>query len=224
MCSQNAGNAISETQILNISWGGCPQTPPPSQLTSLCTILGGRREWARWQFCPTTEESLKNALENLLSSWLVRALYSNEKDEEIANVLSPTAWLPSKLYEIEEKAKEASNVYNCANSCVQCNGNCTRSFENLSVSKLVKTAINTAITVKLLKSKVTLLNACEMKMTHETQSQWDLVVKHVTIKLKCGTDMGIKCFILIIFFRLIFTFLCFWFIFLWLSVMDATSY
>jgi hypothetical protein len=27
MCSQNAGNAISETQILNISWGACPQTP-----------------------------------------------------------------------------------------------------------------------------------------------------------------------------------------------------
>ena len=42
--------------------------------------------------------------------------------------------------------------------------------ENLSVSKLIKTAINTAITVKLLKSKVTLLNSCEnLKMTHETQ-------------------------------------------------------
>jgi hypothetical protein len=39
------------------------------------------------------------------------------------------------------------------------------------VLKLVKTAINTAIviTVKLLKSKVT-LNTCEkLKMTHETQ-------------------------------------------------------
>ena len=47
--------------------------------------------------------------------------------------------------------------------------NSTRSYENLSVSKLVKTAINTAITVKLLKSKVTLLNTCEkLKMTHET--------------------------------------------------------
>jgi hypothetical protein len=27
MCSQNAGNAISETQILKISWGAYPQTP-----------------------------------------------------------------------------------------------------------------------------------------------------------------------------------------------------
>ena len=45
----------------------------------------------------------------------------------------------------------------------------TRSYENLSVSKLVKTAINTAITGKLLKSKVT-LNTCEkLKMTRETQ-------------------------------------------------------
>jgi hypothetical protein len=53
---------------------------------------------------------------------------------------------------------------------VQCNKNSTRSYENLSVSKLVKTAINTAITVKLLKSKVTLLNTCEnLKMTRETQ-------------------------------------------------------
>jgi hypothetical protein len=28
MCSQNAGNAISETQILKISWGGMPPDPP----------------------------------------------------------------------------------------------------------------------------------------------------------------------------------------------------
>ena len=34
----------------------------------------------------------------------------------------------------------------------------------------IKTAINTAITVKLLTSKVTLLNTCEkLKMTHEKQ-------------------------------------------------------
>ena len=30
-------------------------------------------------------------------------------------------------------------------TCVQCNENSSRSYENLSVSKLVKTAINTAI-------------------------------------------------------------------------------
>jgi hypothetical protein len=41
---------------------------PPSQLSHLRrshtnTILGGRQgKWALWQFCPTTEESLKNAL------------------------------------------------------------------------------------------------------------------------------------------------------------------
>jgi hypothetical protein len=53
---------------------------------------------------------------------------------------------------------------------VQCNENSTRSYGNPSVSKFVKTAINTATTVKLLKSKVTLLNTWEkLKMTYETQ-------------------------------------------------------
>ena len=44
--------------------------------------------------------------------------------------------------------------------------------------KLVKTTINTAITVKLLKSKVT-LNTCEkLKMTRETQLDlWEYEVK-----------------------------------------------
>ena len=63
---------------------------------------------------------------------------------------------------------------------VQCNENSTRSYDNLSVSKLVKTAINTAITAKLLKSKVTLLNTCEkLKMSHEHNvtfeiTQWSM--------------------------------------------------
>jgi hypothetical protein len=39
-----------------------------------------------------------------------------------------------------------------------------------SNQSFIKTAINTAITVKLLTSKVTLLNTCEkLKMTHEKQ-------------------------------------------------------
>ena len=77
-----------------------------------------------------------------------------------------------------------------------------RSYENLSLSKLVKTDI----TVKLLKSIVTLLNIhakyCEkLKMTHETQLDLGnikskvsetckslVVVKHVTISLKCGAE------------------------------------
>ena len=41
----------------------------------------------------------------------VRALYLNKKDEEIAKVLSPIAWLANKLYAIEEKGKEVANVY-----------------------------------------------------------------------------------------------------------------
>ena len=71
---------------------------------------------------------------------------------------------------------------------VQCNvnDNFTRSYENQSVyravSKLVKTAINTAITVKLLKSKVTLLNTCEkLKMTHETQC--DIAIGNIKSKV-----------------------------------------
>ena len=35
----------------------------------------------------------------------------NKKDEEIANVLSPIAWLANKLYAIEEKSKEVANAY-----------------------------------------------------------------------------------------------------------------
>ena len=58
-------------------------------------------------------------------------------------------------------------VFNmCLAQCQRCklvfsatrSQNSTRFYENLSVSKLVKTAINTAIPVKLLKSKLTLLN------------------------------------------------------------------
>jgi hypothetical protein len=55
---------------------------------------------------------------------------------------------------------------------IQCNENSTRSCENLYVTyqSFIKTAINTAITVKLLTSKVTLLNTCEkLKMSHEEQ-------------------------------------------------------
>ena len=71
MCSQNAGNAISETQVLKISWGTCPHADPLSQacgtrgshLRRSHTILGeGQGKWTLWQFCPTTEESLKSAL------------------------------------------------------------------------------------------------------------------------------------------------------------------
>jgi hypothetical protein len=71
MCSQNAGNAISETHILEISWEDMPQTPVANSCLRYSAhtigdrILswgGGQGKWALWQFCPTTEESLKNAL------------------------------------------------------------------------------------------------------------------------------------------------------------------
>ena len=88
---------------------------------------------------------------------------------------------------------------------VYCLAQRTRSYENQSahraVSKFVKTAINTAITGKLLKSKVTLLNTCEkLKMTQRdtgnisrrsmrlvTGNMRLVIVKHVTIRLKCGS-------------------------------------
>jgi hypothetical protein len=99
---------------------------------------------------------------------------------------------------------------------VQCNDNSTRSYENQSVhshrdvSKLVKTAINTAITVKLLKYKMTLLNTCQkLKMTQRDTGNIKSKVnetcycEHVTIRLKCGSGwsgsterMGIKCVLL----------------------------
>jgi hypothetical protein len=65
MCSQSAGNAISETQILKMSWGAYPQTPLANSFVyAIAYYPGGRarRKWALWQFCPTTEKSLKNAL------------------------------------------------------------------------------------------------------------------------------------------------------------------
>jgi hypothetical protein len=43
MCSQNAGNGISETQILKISWG-MPPRPPSTRLTpsAIAYYPGGR--------------------------------------------------------------------------------------------------------------------------------------------------------------------------------------
>ena len=89
-------------------------------------------------------------------------------------MLSPIAWLANKLYAIEEKGKEVANVYrhglcllSSTTSTVQTR--CENQSVHRAVSKLVKAAINTAITVKLLKSKVTLLTCEKLKMTHETQ-------------------------------------------------------
>ena len=62
----------------------------------------------------------------------------------------------------------SSTPLSTVQTLVQCNDNSTRSYENQSVvfctqncSKLVKTAFKHCLTVKLLKSKVTLCNTCE---------------------------------------------------------------
>jgi hypothetical protein len=69
MCSQNAGNAISEAQILKISWEACPPTPLANSCMRQSSHTFGDRIlcWGRarkmgttlLQFSPTTEESLK---------------------------------------------------------------------------------------------------------------------------------------------------------------------
>jgi hypothetical protein len=78
MCSQNAGNAISETPILTISWEHAPRHPSwlmPSVLgshlrRSHTTQRGGQGENGPLGslISPTTEESLKNALPD----WTIR--------------------------------------------------------------------------------------------------------------------------------------------------------
>jgi hypothetical protein len=69
--------------------------------------------------------------------------------------------------------------HNGANWCsmAQCNAvfNATRTLPDRTriylYQSFIKTAINTAITVKLLTSKVTLLNTCEkLKMTHNLKT------------------------------------------------------
>ena len=95
------------------------------------------------------------------------------------------------------------------------------SYKNLPVSKLYQNCINTAIIVKLLTSKVTLLNTCEkLKMPHEKQLDLANIKSKVNetcycetclsqlVKMRkrmrngadprsgCGTDMGIKCVIM----------------------------
>jgi hypothetical protein len=72
MCSQSAGNIISETQISNISWRG--HAPHPLAKSCLWYSVhpfsdrilswGRQGKWTIWQFCPSTEESLKNALDD----------------------------------------------------------------------------------------------------------------------------------------------------------------
>jgi hypothetical protein len=54
----------------------------------------------------------------------------------------------------------------------------------------IKTAINTAITLKLLTSKVTLLNTCEkLKMAHEKQLDLGNIKSKVNETCYCETDV-----------------------------------
>jgi hypothetical protein len=127
-----------------------------------------------------------------------------------ANVLSPIAWLANKLYAIEEKSKEVVLVFVyclAQRRCQRCKLVFSATitlpdqYENQSVVfctqnciKACKNALNTAITVKLLKSKVIFIfNTCEklkIDTRHTGKSQRSMrlvIVKHVTIKLKCGS-------------------------------------
>jgi hypothetical protein len=102
MCSQNAGNAISETQILKISWGGMP----PDPLAILCLrysahTFGDRilswGKWALWQFgSPTTEESLKNALH------FYAKYYGTDLCEDTVTMLSLISFSALRLVEFPE--------------------------------------------------------------------------------------------------------------------------
>jgi hypothetical protein len=88
---------------------------------------------------------------------------------------------------IEKILVYVSSTTPMVQTCVQCNKNSTRSYENLSVSKLVKTAINTDITVKLLKSKVTLLNTCEnLKMSHEHNVTFEITQRSIVNTSQLG--------------------------------------
>jgi hypothetical protein len=101
-------------------------------------------------------------------------------------VLSPIAWLANKLYAIEENSKEVANayrmdlVYCLAQRCKLLLFSAAITLPDLTrinlytdlwvrgcraVSKLVKTALNTAITVKLLKSKVTYMRIYTKSVT-----------------------------------------------------------
>jgi hypothetical protein len=92
---------------------------------------------------------------------------------------------------IEKILVYVSSTTSTVQTRVQCNENSTRSYENLSVSKLVKTAINTAITVKPLKSKVTLLITCEkLKMSHEHNVTFKITQRSVRLVIVNTSQLG----------------------------------
>jgi hypothetical protein len=74
MCSQNAGKR--DPNFKNFLRWACPQTPTANLCLRYSAHTFGDRilswrgghagKWALWQFCPTTEESLKNALEKII--------------------------------------------------------------------------------------------------------------------------------------------------------------
>ena len=88
----------------------------------------------------------------------------------------------------------ATTVQTRVQCSIQCNENSTRSCKNLYLYQrlsFIKTAINTAITVKLLTSKVTLLNTCEkLKMTHEKQLDLGNIKSKVNETCYCETCLS----------------------------------
>jgi hypothetical protein len=89
--------------------GARPQTPSP-QLTRACgtqphfrrshTIQGGGQgKWALWQFCPTTEESLKNALPTTVNTpfWKLHSLAIEPRFHDLGDLANFT-YMKTRLY------------------------------------------------------------------------------------------------------------------------------
>jgi hypothetical protein len=129
-------------------------------------------------FCNLTNKITCEAKENLLTH---QSSLFNEKDEEIANMLSLITWLASKLYKIEEKVKRHPT--------------CTIT-DLVHMSTMVQTCMFNAMTtlpdltrIYLYQSLSKRLNAtCYCEICHRKRMRnW------ADPGSACRTDMGIKC-------------------------------
>ena len=74
---------------------------------------------------------------------------------------------------------------------IQCNENSTRSYKNLSVSKLYQNCYKHCYNCETLTSKVTLLNTCDkLKMTHEKQLDLGNIKSKVNETCYCETCLS----------------------------------
>jgi hypothetical protein len=142
--------------------------------------------------------------------WSVSSLFKRERrgnsrtsQPHIANRLTSqqALWNRRKrkgaIQRVQSRALFTSHVWhNGANSCsMQYSMQWERTLLDLTRINLyqsfIKTAINTAITVKLLRSKVTLLNTCEkLKMPHEKQLDLGNIKSKVNETCYCETCLS----------------------------------